>query len=131
MRGCTDIAEEFIPELRIHRARKDILCWPRVQGLEIDEVSDIRAESVGDSAQQVDSDVYLTGFDLPQMRLVRIHHERKSTLRKTLLFAKLPYGFAQYDSAPIAFHGFRVCATLPLMTCYSKSSKEVCNMIAN
>ena len=59
------------------------------------------------------------------MCLIGIDHECKSTLREVLLFAQSPYGVTQYDSAFITFHTFRVCAILPLMTCYNKSSKEV------
>ena len=41
-----------------------------------------------------------------------------------LLLAQHLYCLAQYYSTAVAFHGFRVCATL-LDTCYNKSSKEV------
>lgn len=59
------------------------------------------------------------------MSLVRTHHKSETTLGKVLLFAQHLYCLAQYYSTAVAFHGFRVCATLPLMTCYNKSSKEV------
>lgn len=56
------------------------LCW-----LEVDQVAHVHLKGIGQTAKDVEANVYGAVLDLPNVRLVRADHEGKLALGQPLL----------------------------------------------